>query len=395
MRRGYVGVLVGLSAVAFVGGCYDSRWGEAKRAQTRNAAHVAPAELESAPARSDAPPLKVRFYRTPEYAAQTVDADRQVREMVEAANGTMAGLGVRLEVESVRAWDARVGGAQDLPAWLTALGQADAGSETDWVVGLVGSLPRASASFHELGMAPVRGKHMVIRAAARADESDAIERAFDELSAEERDRLRRSLRRHRATTIFLHELGHTLGAIHEVDAQSIMSARYSKDARGFGDDTVTLLRVSLRLRLDPKADARAAHGDAAAFLKAHPGSFVEDERVAEIARLERAATALEAAPPSAPSAPPATKPADTGIHVAEDAPGLPDAHREVYRRARAELLAGRAREAREVAKSLFSTYPKSLEVQELRCQTALGMRLAWADVNRECAAVVELTGAPR
>jgi hypothetical protein len=73
---------IALLGVSLICGCYDSRWGETKRAQTRNYARETPAEL--APAEGGDPRdlavMRVRFYRTPEYTTQTVDVDRQLKE---------------------------------------------------------------------------------------------------------------------------------------------------------------------------------------------------------------------------------------------------------------------------------------------------------------------------
>lgn len=398
--RGVVGMV---AAVVGLGGCWDSTWGETKAAQGRNLQHAAPARLT---AREDAPAarvttMKVRFYRTREYTAQTVDAERQLREIVEAANGPLADAGVRLEIEETRPWD-DAPPASSLPAMLDALAAKDPATETSWVIGLVGALPLASESFHELGMARIHGRHVVLRAATRAKESDAIERAFDERPPEERDRLRRDLRRHRATTILLHEVGHGLGAVHARDPRTVMSPTYAKDIGGFDESSLVVMRLVAASRADEKPDLAALYGDVAAYLRAHPDELVEADRESQIAWLERARAAA-----NAPKPPPAARPAPTSsaaapntpetptTHVAEDAPGLPDGDRATYKRARAELVDGRARDAWTTARPLFTKYPRSFEVQELRCQTALRMNLSWNDVSRECAATVELTGAPR
>ena len=74
---------------------------------------------------------------------------------------------------------------------------------------------------------------------------------------------------------------------------------------------------------------------------------------------------------------------------------MPERDRATYKRARAELVAGRAQDAWTTARPLFAKHPRSFEVQELRCQTAMRLNVSWNDVSRECAATVELTGAPR
>jgi predicted Zn-dependent protease len=43
-----------------------------------------------------------------------------------------------------------------------------------------------------------------------------------DLDDEARDRIVRARRRHRAEAVFLHEIGHVLGALHETDPVSLM-----------------------------------------------------------------------------------------------------------------------------------------------------------------------------
>ncbi len=84
-------------------------------------------------------------------------------------------------------------------------------------------------------MSNVPGKHLVLRATGAAEEKDDIDRAFDQLSVEDRAKLGRVRARHRATAVLLHELGHSLGALHVRDPQSLMSPAYDKRMTAYGD----------------------------------------------------------------------------------------------------------------------------------------------------------------
>ncbi len=180
-----------------------------------------------------------------------------------------------------------------------------------------------------------------------------------------------------------------------------MSPTYDKDMGGFGEGALVVMRLVAASRAEAKPDVAALYGDVAAFLRAHPEEFVEADRASQIAWLDRA-RAIASAPPApptptaAPSASSARSPeAPPSTHIAEDAPGLPEGDRATYKRARAELVAGRAQDAWTTARPLFAKHPRSFEVQELRCQTAMRLNVSWNDVSRECAATVQLTGAPR
>jgi hypothetical protein len=212
--------LVALCVIATLA-CYDSRWGDAKRAQQSASRASTPSQIhastggEHAPAKATT--FRVRVFASPAYGAQMVDWQRQARDLVDDANEIVEpSLGAHLAIDRLDGWEPS--DEEDLQKTLDALCQAEGGEGVDWVLGLVGGLPRTTVSFHDVGRATVLGRHMVMRAPARQGEHDAIEKAFDELSEEERARLRRDRKRHRALAVFLHELGHTLGAPHERDA---------------------------------------------------------------------------------------------------------------------------------------------------------------------------------
>jgi hypothetical protein len=311
-----------------------------------------------------------------------------VRDLVDDANVVLApSLGARLEIETMSQWD-DAGGDRDAPleSALEELRAKDAGDGADWVIGMVGGLSRLTPSFHELGMGEMAGKHLVVRAASKADEHDAVDKAFDELGEEERARLRRSLKRHRAVAVFLHELGHTLGALHERDARSLMHPRYDRRMTAFSPEAIALMRITLTHR-DPErttaSDAHALDEQLLAHLReATDDAWVPNERAQRIAQLD---AALASATP--PAASPAPAPAPARVAPPEplpDLPGLTDADRALFARARESLHAGDAEAAWAAASPLFKAHPTSYAVQDLRCQIAMHRNLAWPDVRAEC-----------
>ena len=195
--------------------CYDSRWGETKRAQQHAAAAATPAaiqgereELSEHAPDAGAHVLRVRFRPNEAYLTQTVDARKQIADMVDDANRVLEPtLAVTLTVEQIQPWSREIDAPE--PA-LGAIEAEDPAQDVELVVGMIGALPRQTESLHELGISRVLGKHMVVRAAGRLGERDAIESGFDELSVDDRAQLLRSRKRHRALAVFLHELGHCL-----------------------------------------------------------------------------------------------------------------------------------------------------------------------------------------
>ena len=399
---------LGLAALV---GCYDSQWGETKRAQQRAAQAATPAALRPVGADDDArtrvATFRVRIVATPRYAAQTVDWQKQVRELLVDANRILEpSAGARLQVERLAEWTTPTAD-DDLPAALAALAATDAGDDVDWVIGLVGGLPRVTASFHDVGRAEVLGKHIVLRAAAREGEHDRIEKSFDELNEEERARLRRERKQHRALTMLLHEVGHTLGAPHEEAHQSVMHPAYDPKMAGFSMQATEMMRIAVARRAQgaqgAPVDVRALAGDLAAYMrKATTSPWSEEERASSLATFDALHTrgAKPESPPTSPSAtsaaaatahpPTATGPAP--FASPEALADLRPADRARFDQASAAFQHGATDQAYVTAKPLFDAYPKTYAVQDLRCQIAVLRRVDAQALTRECDGLKRLSG---
>jgi hypothetical protein len=366
-----------MPAACFLG--YDSSWGQAKAAQKRLAAQSTPGPItaaeddshRTAPRRT----YRIRLRPDAQYLAQTVDPERQLAELVEDADGVLsASLGLHLEVESTKPWS--LDADEHLDVALAAIRRDDPGDDVDVVVGLIGALPRPTESLHEVGYADVLGKHLVVRAASRLGEHDAVDRALTELSDDERDRVVRARRRHRAEAVFLHELGHVLGALHEGDVTSLMHPAYNEKMKAFGDDAVVLMRLAL-----DEADRPAVvHAQLDYLRGAKTSAWAPADRSAAIGNLE----AMLAGP--APS-----HPQDSAEPAPIDVPfELKPGDRDRFARALQSFRSGAVAAAYESAHPLFSAYPNSFAVQDLRCQLAT---VRWLDKDAllaECAASTRL-----
>src|SRR5258706_10226731 len=113
-------------------------------------------------------------------------------------------------------------------------------------------MPRFPTSIHYLGMARLFGHHFVLRGLHDPAEVEAIARGFGELPQNERDALVNERKQHKEVVIFLHEWGHTLGAIHERSPSSIMNPSYAATQSHFGDADARLVEVALAGRDDPR-----------------------------------------------------------------------------------------------------------------------------------------------
>jgi len=401
-RRPFVVGLLSATFCATVCGCFDSRWGEAKRVQQRNAAIATPSALQGGSGAADEPAprakrtFRIRFHATHAYTAQTLDWSRRVRELVDDANRILQTFDAALEIASMDAWsgaETTAGIDDSLVTALGALKTTDAGDDVDWVVGLVGGQARLSESFHEAGMAELLSKHIVVRATGSATEHDVIDKNFDELRDEDRARLRSQRRRHRTTAIFLHELGHTLGAVHEVDRHSLMYPEYRTDMTAFDEGASSWIAASLAHRTDHRVlDDRDAF--AAAVLPALRSAthWVPRERDDMVARLETThpgppATSASASSASLPSPVAAPEPEDVAQLAADD--------RARFTHVLESKNSGDLTTAWTTGRPLFAKYPKVYSVQDLRCQLATTSGLAWTVARAECEPLMQLARDPK
>lgn len=391
MGRGRLTLFVlGLCAAT---GCYDSQWGQQKAAQQRNAAKAAPATLHTEGAGPDGEPpaarnatarvqqLRVRALVTRAFTAQVVDAPRHLRDLFEDVNRvTERDLGVHLELVDTRSWD--LANEEDIDKVFEALRATDAGDGVDWVAGFAGALPRATRSFHDVGKGSLVGKHVAVRAPSSAERHDSIEKAFDELPEEQRRDLEKRLRRHRAAAVFLHEIGHTLGSVHETSQQSIMFPHYNSKMSAFGPSANDVMRAAVsKHRAGEGAIAREV---VAALERAPDGVFVSSERAALVKNLESRVRASNA-PAKAASAP--AVPAEV---VVPETPELSAPDRERFVDAYRAAARGDVVAAWNAGKPLFAAHPRSMNVQDLRCSVA-SKSMPFDVARRECELLMKLS----
>ena len=191
---------------------------------------------------------KLRVWADDEYRTQNLAWQRVLGEELEYANAVLAPMfGVRFEAE-YQAWDRHAPGST-LAEDLQALAELDHGDGVFSVVGLTSALGLASATFDQIGYASEPGRYIILRGYANLDERKVFTRAFHDLEPDERDSALEARRRHKTTAIFLHELGHNLGAPHDDTPDTLMNPIYSEHAAGFADRTRDLVARELDRRL--------------------------------------------------------------------------------------------------------------------------------------------------
>jgi hypothetical protein len=340
-----------------VSGC-TLPWAAHRDAQRRTLASVAPARLTAARAPATHV-LHVRVHASPAYLAQTAQGERHVRDVIADASATLAAsIDAELAIDDVRPWP-EAPRVDRLDASVAALRVTDEGEGADLVIGFIGGLPTMEESFHLVGMSETPGKHLVVR--APANEVDAVNRAFDELSEEERTRIRRARRRHREVAILLHEMGHALGAQHDTEHGSLMYPAYERTMSTFGPAALASMRATLAKRSAAPAPAPDAHAIAPAPDAPSTG----------------ATSASAPAPATAPPAPsiaipPELRPQDRDRWVDIAKTSDPEA-------------------AWALAKPLFAAYPEVYEVQDLRCKIAMTRGMSYDAARAECDPLMKLT----
>jgi hypothetical protein len=387
-------VLVAISATA---GCFfDSRWTQAAPTQRQAAQRFTPAKMEatsSRPRPGAVRTLRVRVHAAPSHAAEVIDWQHRFEEIVEDANLVLGPeLGIALEVEQMRPWNPSALG-DDLAAVLAALASEDPGGDVSWIIGLTGSTPKLTFTVHELGYAVLFGKHIVLRATNDGAELEALARSFPNLDEAERDRLYRKRKRHKAVAVFLHEMGHALGALHEPSPSSLMNPKYDTKMSGFSAPTRALARLTLDHRLlpdDERDEPALIRAVIAELEKPSASTWVASEREAMLVQL-RAVLGASTAPvaAAAPAAQPPLRPKTR--NEATPSSLSPEAQK-VYAQALDEERAGRKAAAWNLASPLFTAYPKVYAVQDLRCRLAMDLALDFDEMKEECAPLRELSG---
>ena len=390
--------LPSLCALALSGCFYNSAWHQQAVSERRVAESATPERVEVATrAERRRRPLRLRAYISPRYRGEVSGAMAHVEDLVDRASElTEEALGAGLVVAEVVRWE--LDAEEEIGASLDRLQALDPAEDVDLVVGFVGSLAMVETSIEQLGRAQLLGRHMVMRAPNDAVEGRAIERSFSRLSREEKLRLRRRRKDHRELVVFLHELGHTLGAIHVRDPGALMHARYSEDVDTFSSPTLALIRATLEERVAPpeERDPQRLAESLRAVLETQEIAFPPSDHAQMLEGLEGWVAAMAQA--SAAEASRAAEAPAAASTAAEPPPasalaGLDEEEARRFRAAKALADGGDVRGAWDALAPLVEARTDHYAVQELACElTMSGLR---AHPAREaCQRMVELATQP-
>ncbi len=378
---------VSIAALAMSFFACDSRWFEMQRARQAAAQQAKPSELHASEDGTSpaghrlARKVDLRVYVSPRYATELVEWRNQFDAMIDDANRLLEpSLHVRLVIQDVRTWKPAEGDP-DLNKALTELATLDPAPDKVWVIGLVGSVPRAAISIHELGVANIWGKHMVLRTMNDAQEYDSIQQHLLGVDEQERRTIYRQRKRHKTTAVFLHEFAHTLGVPHELAQKTMMNPTYDAKVEGFGDEVLGAMRISLDHRIGAEPSPEPAFTQAlAGYLEQTSATWVPSDRDDLLRQLRVSGSAAKAETSTGE-----VKAVDVAIA------GLSEADQKVFAEARNDHRNKRWADAFQKAQPLFLRYPDVYEVYELRCQIAMDRGGAYQHVEKECARLTQFT----
>jgi predicted Zn-dependent protease len=313
-----------------------------------------PAELDpGAPHVGEIKVAKIRVYADADFRGHLTAWKKRVTGEIDYANEMLQPLlGVRLEIVDFKEWDYQAPTAP-LDETLGALAKQDSGDDVAWVIGFTGAVPLVTNAQHELGMSEVLGKHLVVRGYADNEERAAFLRAFPSIDEKDIDEVLGARRRHKQTTVLLHELGHTLGAIHETADESILNATYSAKVSTISDRNRQLMQIVLDDRLKI-AELRDPQGTAAALLAAIEGQewggWIAADRDQEIQALHRIVDRDK---------------------VTQTATDVPAGAADQYAKAESLARAGKVQEALDELQPVIEAYPGNAQIRTLACRIQL------------------------
>ena len=366
-RTALLAALLALAAAGCVGGGTRAR-------QRRTAASLVPAVIKPTPTEGGSlGTARVRVYADAAYRSQNPGHSLEIRRLVSRCNDILEPtIGLRLEVVDVRDWQRQ--GGSDLKASLSDLEYLDAGQDVDFVFGFVNALGQVSTELHELGYARVLGRHLVVRGLNDAAEVSLLEEVLDTLSTKQRQELYSRRKRHKEEVILLHEVGHTLGAMHVTDARDILNPTYESTQWRIAPENAGLMRVAATARMargqrDEQGEWRAV----LTYLRAHPWQgWNEDEKAELVAEAENRVRSI--AEGAGATLGQTVRPAD----------------REHFHAAERLEAAGRAADAWEELEPLLDFYPDEAEVQRFACRLSVAAERDRSAIEARCAAAAKV-----
>jgi predicted Zn-dependent protease len=397
--------------VSLLSACaYESPYVRRERLQAGEVNRLSAASIRAQDARWRAMrTVQIDVYATRAYHRDAVDWQTQLDQRISDANAVLKSFSVQLELGRVEDWQAKQS-HDDLDIALKELESMTQQSDAAFVLGLVGPMPYAIESYAQIGRARLLNRHMVMRQMDSVEEMQSFRQHLDMIDEEEILRLYRGRKRHKEASVLLHELGHTLGAIHDSDRASFMHASYDSKGQAFSEPNQQIMAHALadRLKAPEERDSAALVDWMIGYLESlQGGSFRQEDLAAHLGELRSAAQQLASARENAAAASAEPKVAlaagagtsatpPTAIEAANDPRSdvseLSATDRERFAGARAASADNRLLDAWKPLRALAANYPKNYAVQHLACDVAMRGSLPMREVQKYCDRLAKLAG---
>lgn len=350
--------------------------GRQKAGERRSAKEIEPAALVATPtAGGPVGAARVRFYVDAAYRQQNPDAQAELKALLASASRVLGPtIGVTLELAEVRDWRPTQGST--LQGDLAQLEDLDPADDVDWVVGLTAPLGHVSSDLDKLGAAERLGRHLVLRSLNDEAEMALLSDVLGSLPSREREALWARRRRHEQTVLFLHQLGHALGAMHVTDSVRLMGTSYGSSQAGFAPENAGLMRAAVTARLAPGGRQAPQREWKAVLEYVHQHAWEgwnQDEKSALTSDLEGRLKEL----------------AEAGAGMALSDKVRP-ADREKFRAAERLATAGSPLDAWTELEPLIGFYPDERGVQLLACRLAVAAKRDASAVAARCGQAARL-----
>jgi hypothetical protein len=373
--------LLCLSACAHQKNAYELKR-DAQHAQLRRSAPAALGEDEGGEWRAFKT-LKARFYYDPAFAKLEGNVETHVKDRLPAVNDVLeAAIHARVVIESVRALPENIPSQIDLDVALKKLEAQDLGEDVELVVGLIGARPVASFSFFEVGRARVLGKHVVLRSMSSPEEIRALD-TFDAVDPETRSRLYQQRKRHKEAAMMLHEIAHSLCALHVRITSDLMHPSYDPTMQTFTPRNVELMKLALdeRLRSVEDQDLRALATALKLRLTAAPWEgFLDKDRDELLAMLE----SMSSAPTHQTTAMASRGSAPRHDTSARDLSALAAADRARLGELDDKSAAGDTKTFYEGVRQLADAHPHIHFLQHEACETGMKLKRSFKEIAPYC-----------
>jgi len=347
-------LLAAAAAAALAAGpsCYHDTFVQHER---EHLGRAMPVELDpGAHHTGDIKVAKVRVWADADFRGHTVGWKRRVTDEIDYANQLLApALGVRLEIVDFEDWDYQAPTAP-LRQTLAALVAADRGDDVAWVIGFTGAVPLVTNAQHELGLAELLGKHLVVRGYSDAFERRAFVRAYPDIDQRDIDEVLGVRRRHKQTVLLLHELGHTLGAIHERGEGWILDPMYTSHASTISERNRALMQIAVneRVKLPELRNPDAMATALLSSIQDQPWPpWVAADEDEEVATLQAIVDKSK---------------------VHQTATDVPAAAYDQYAKAQSLAAEGKRDEALAELAPILAAYPGDAQIHLLECEIELG-----------------------